>query len=84
VTQEGPNNEGMQTKAYARFMVLMMSKRSPKWTASCDVPPPPRPGDRTRFELDQSDWDKFVELLDRPAQGPTGLQELFSKLSAFE
>jgi len=40
--------------------------------------------DRTRFELEQSDWEKFMELLDRPAQVPPGLRKLFSQPSVFE
>jgi uncharacterized protein (DUF1778 family) len=40
--------------------------------------------DRTRFELEQSDWDRFQEVLDRPAQVPPGLRKLFSKSSVFE
>jgi len=40
--------------------------------------------DRSRFELDQPDWDQFVELLDRPAQAPSGLKRLFSTPSVFE
>lgn len=40
--------------------------------------------DRRRFELDEPDWQRFNELLDRPAQVPAGLRELFSKPSVFE
>jgi uncharacterized protein (DUF1778 family) len=40
--------------------------------------------DRTRFELDRPDWERFVELLDRPARVPAGLRDLFSKPSVFE
>jgi uncharacterized protein (DUF1778 family) len=40
--------------------------------------------DRTRFELDQSDWQRFSELLERPARVPVGLRELYSKPSVFE
>jgi len=40
--------------------------------------------DRTHFELDQPDWERFMELLDRPAQVPPGLRKLFSKPSVFE
>lgn len=40
--------------------------------------------DRTHFELDQPDWDQFMELLNRPAQVSPGLQKLFSKPSVFE
>lgn len=40
--------------------------------------------DRTRFELDEPDWQRFTELLDRPARVPAGLRELYSKPSVFE
>jgi uncharacterized protein (DUF1778 family) len=40
--------------------------------------------DRTHFELERSEWDRFTELLDRPAQVPPGLKKLFSKPSVFE
>lgn len=40
--------------------------------------------DRTHFELEQPDWEQFIELLDRPAQVPPGLRELFSRPSVFE
>jgi uncharacterized protein (DUF1778 family) len=40
--------------------------------------------DRTTFELDQADWQRFNELLDRPAKVPPGLRDLFSKPSVFE
>ena len=40
--------------------------------------------DRRRFELNATDWASFSELLDRPAQVPEGLRDLFSKPSAFE
>ena len=40
--------------------------------------------DRREFHLDEPDWDRFNELLDRPAQIPPGLEELFSKPSVFE
>ena len=40
--------------------------------------------DRTRFELDPVAWESFSELLDRPAQVPEGLRDLFAKPSAFE
>jgi hypothetical protein len=42
------------------------------------------PADRTRFELDEPDWEQFVKLLDRPAAVPKGLRSLFSKPSVFE
>lgn len=40
--------------------------------------------DRTRFELDESGWQRFTELLDRPARVPSGLRDLYSKPSVFE
>lgn len=40
--------------------------------------------DRTRFEIPALEWERFSELLDRPAQVPDGLRDLFSKPSAFE
>lgn len=40
--------------------------------------------DRTHFELEQPDWDRFTELLDRPAKVPPGLRKLFSKPSVFK
>jgi uncharacterized protein (DUF1778 family) len=40
--------------------------------------------DRTHFELDQPDWERFMDLLDRPAQVPAGLRNLFSKPRVFE
>ena len=40
--------------------------------------------DRTRFRLEQPDWDKFMALLDRPAQANPRLAELFKKPSVFE
>jgi uncharacterized protein (DUF1778 family) len=39
--------------------------------------------DRTRFELDQPDWKKFMDLLDRPARVPDGLRDLFANPSVF-
>jgi uncharacterized protein (DUF1778 family) len=39
--------------------------------------------DRRQFALDPDAWQAFSELLDRPAQVPTGLQDLFSKPSVF-
>jgi len=39
--------------------------------------------DRTQFSLDRPDWDEFMELLDRPAQVPPGLRDLFAKPSVF-
>jgi len=40
--------------------------------------------DRTRFELDETDWQRFTELLGRPVRVPAGLRELYSKPSVFE
>lgn len=40
--------------------------------------------DRTSFALDKADWQRFMDLLDRPAQVPAGLRELYSKPSVFE
>ena len=39
--------------------------------------------DRTRFVLDAEDWNRFVEILDRPPQDKPGLEKLFSKPSVF-
>ena len=41
--------------------------------------------DRTRFTLDEPEWDRFVELLDRPVHDKApGLTKLFTKPSVFE
>ena len=40
--------------------------------------------DRRQFALDPDAWKAFSELLDRPAQVPAGLQDLFSKPSVFK
>jgi uncharacterized protein (DUF1778 family) len=40
--------------------------------------------DRTRFELEEPEWRKVMELLDRPPRVPDGLDDLFSKPSVFE
>lgn len=40
--------------------------------------------DRTSFQLDEPDWKRFMELIDRPAVVPQGLRSLFSKPSVFE
>lgn len=40
--------------------------------------------DRTKFELEGSDWRTFMELLDRSPVVPDGLRDLFSKPSVFE
>jgi uncharacterized protein (DUF1778 family) len=39
--------------------------------------------DRTRFVLEPEQWDRFVELLDRPPQENPGLRRLFAKPSVF-
>lgn len=39
--------------------------------------------DRTQFVLDSEEWNRFVELLDRPPQDNPGLKRLFSKPSIF-
>ncbi len=41
-------------------------------------------GDRGRFVLEDEQWMRFVELLDRPPQENPGLAKLFSKPSVFE
>jgi uncharacterized protein (DUF1778 family) len=41
-------------------------------------------GDRARYVLDETQWEQFVALLDRPARPPEGLTRLFSTRSAFE
>lgn len=41
-------------------------------------------GDRTRFVLEDEEWMRFMELLDRPPQENPGLAKLFSKPSVFE
>lgn len=40
--------------------------------------------DRTTFELEESNWRTFMELLDRPPEVPDGLRDLFSKPNVFE
>ncbi|HWO16246.1 MAG TPA: DUF1778 domain-containing protein [Solirubrobacterales bacterium] len=40
--------------------------------------------DRTAFELNAPAWERFSELLDRPAAAPAGLRDLYSKPSIFE
>jgi uncharacterized protein (DUF1778 family) len=40
--------------------------------------------DRGSFALNADAWKKFCDLLDRPAQVPSGLEDLFSKPSVFE
>lgn len=39
--------------------------------------------DRTQFVLDSEQWERFVELLDRPPQEKPGLEKLFSRPSVF-
>jgi len=39
--------------------------------------------DRTQFVLETEQWNRFVELLDRPPQEKPGLEKLFSKPSVF-
>ena len=41
-------------------------------------------GDRTRFVLEDEQWTRFVELLDRPPQENPGLTNLFAKPSVFQ
>ncbi len=41
-------------------------------------------GDRTRFVLEEEDWARFVDVLDRAPQENPGLAKLFSKPSVFE
>jgi uncharacterized protein (DUF1778 family) len=40
--------------------------------------------DRTSFELGEPDWERFMELLERPPRVPDGLRDLFAKPSVFE
>ncbi|HSR95040.1 MAG TPA: DUF1778 domain-containing protein [Solirubrobacterales bacterium] len=40
--------------------------------------------DRTQFPLENSAWDRFAELLDRPPRVPDGLRDLYAKPSVFE
>ena len=39
--------------------------------------------DRTEFALDQHQWERFVELLDRSPRDNPGLERLFSKPGVF-
>jgi uncharacterized protein (DUF1778 family) len=39
--------------------------------------------DRTAFELERQQWERFVELLDRSPRDNPGLEKLFSKPSVF-
>lgn len=40
--------------------------------------------DRQVFPVADADWQRFNELLDRPAEVPEGLQRLFAKSSVFD
>lgn len=40
--------------------------------------------DRTVFDLDTEQWDRFMEVLDRPPRVPPGLKELFSRPSILD
>jgi len=40
--------------------------------------------DRTVFPLADTQWDRFMEILDRPPRVPVGLKEPFSRPSVFE
>jgi len=40
--------------------------------------------DRRQFALEPDAWQTFCDLLDRPAEVPAGLQDLFSKPSVFK
>ncbi|MGI8903267.1 MAG: DUF1778 domain-containing protein [Solirubrobacteraceae bacterium] len=40
--------------------------------------------DRRHFVLDDSAWEQFVELLDRPAREPQGLRKLLATESVFD
>ncbi len=40
--------------------------------------------DRTRFVLDEEQWQQLMDALDRPPQVPPGLRDLFSRPSVFE
>jgi uncharacterized protein (DUF1778 family) len=41
-------------------------------------------GDRTRFALEDEQWTRFMDVLERPPQENPGLAKLFSKPSVFE
>jgi len=43
-----------------------------------------KPADRTQFSPAKADWERFMQLLQRPAQIPPGLRKLFSKPSVFD
>jgi len=40
--------------------------------------------DRTSFALDETHWNEFVDLLDRPVRDNPGLDKLFAEPSVFE
>jgi uncharacterized protein (DUF1778 family) len=40
--------------------------------------------DRTVFALEDDQWARLMEILDRPPHVPAGLEELFSRPSVFE
>jgi uncharacterized protein (DUF1778 family) len=40
--------------------------------------------DRTVFTLQDEQWGRLTEILDRPPRVPAGLEELFSRPSIFE
>lgn len=40
--------------------------------------------DRTVFRLNEEQWARFTELLERPPQVPEGLRKLYSRPSVFE
>lgn len=40
--------------------------------------------DRTAFSLADAEWDRFMEILDRPPHIPAGLEDLFSRPSVLE
>lgn len=43
-----------------------------------------KPADRTQFQLAKPEWERFVEMLERPPHVPEGLRKLFSKPSVFK
>jgi hypothetical protein len=65
-------------------MEVMTARRKTTWISSGDSTPFPNQSNCTHIELDQPDWEWFMELLDRPAQVSPGLRKLFSKVSVFE
>jgi uncharacterized protein (DUF1778 family) len=40
--------------------------------------------DRTSFPLDETKWNEFVDLLDRPVRDNPGLEKLLTEPSVFE